>query len=394
MRVIPALCFVALVVRVTVFSFRVYGTLAALLAAVLVCGSGDLVFTHFARHGAMDCPLTLALTCALLPFAEERRPNVTVPALACAAAALVKGVAALQVAPVMIAWAALRRDGVVVRRMLTVASAAAVPFAIWLAMSEHVTPGFIDNMISVDILGRTVDVIGAPEPQHLLYWRHVGATFLPAMAVIAFAAAFGAKRQLTCMASLVKGPRAITATMLGVWGFVPVFLFSLARTQHAWYAFPSYVPIAILFGPLLAISCRRLAVSLSSRGCGWATTRTIGAAVVVLLLLPNLVHLLRLPGAALKNTSMVRDIEREAKRCSDGVEVYRAYHAPALLFYLTRSGIKYRWIDDDSLATNDKPSGCRVIFAPRSASNSLADALPEWRMVGERSRYVGFFLRD
>jgi len=154
-RIFSALCYVGLVIATTVFCYARFNWRVALLAAFLLSADRMLLFTHGARSGNMDAPLILLLTLAVFSaWHLGQRRTAWWGCLAYGGAWLVKGLAALQVLPVILLWIVLRRAQGWLWCYALLVAVSLLPFAVWLTVRETRQPGFARQMISQDLIAR------------------------------------------------------------------------------------------------------------------------------------------------------------------------------------------------------------------------------------------------
>ncbi len=362
-RLFSAACFVLLVAVVAAFCRRHFSARMALTAAFLLAADRMLLFKHGARSGDTDAPLMLFVT--LTMFAVWRLAHARTPwliawlgAAAFAAALLTKGVAALQIVPVIAAWLVLlairdgRHVGRAALRVALLLALAAVPFLAWLAIRDARQPGFAAAMVNQDLLSRVATHVDRAEPRRHSYVATILTTAWPVWLAIAATAAALRGRLVLNAALLRPQERRPLLWLLLIWWLLPIGLFALARTHRDWYIYPSYVPAAILCGWLLAAGAERL----ERRGRRWF------AAGVGLLVLggvggPSLWKAIHYTRSDQERVAEMRQLlaTLEAQPPARLI-LYRP--DPALRFYLYRAGVEYAfvWEPERLAATRAAPA--------------------------------------
>lgn len=390
-RFFPAISFVGLAGAVVAFCAKNLNARIGVWAVILICANKDLVFNHFARHGAMDAPLALCLAAMMFGLwnaTSSSPPLYAHIALTCAA--LLKGIAAFQTAPAVILWSIVVRTAVPVRCYLRLCVTASVPLLLWVGLKECEEPGFFKAMISYDLVGRTVSVLGAAAYSPWFYLSRLIEDFGFVMVGAWLVGLWPRLRWKVCKTTVIQPSGGLMGWLL-VWAAVPIALFSLARTQHPWYALPSYIPLSIAAGWLLDDAYRTLSTFLS-RWVRQPTSKPIVASLVaVALLQSNWSRLMRQPARAEERNAEMRAVVAAVAHCPQATFVYRAYHAPALLFYLTRNGFTYRWADQGTLLWDHlvEPSQCGIVIVPTRELLSVPDSPGgRWRSVWQGPAYI------
>jgi 4-amino-4-deoxy-L-arabinose transferase-like glycosyltransferase len=379
-RTFAATGFVLLVTVTAVFVHRVLGPLAAWTTLLLMVTSRPFLFEHFARDGVTDAPLALGLAVTIYALWWKRPALAT---LAYAFALLVKGIAALQIVPVVAIWLTVRGDWRGLRNFAALVGTAFVPLAIWTAMREAAAPGFVANVLQNDVAGRLTTVVGAP---HAHRWLYVAAMAddLPRVAAVAgVAGTFSALRQGGGRDQLRRSIESGSLLVLLVsWWLVPIAVFSIAQTKHEWYVLPSYVPAYILAGWSIASGVGALVRGFSAR---WRSAVTVVAIATCLTIIggrtvSKLVR--RHPVKARQSQAELRTLLAAlSDPTSCDVAIFRAHEMPAMRFYLTRAERPYRSFDLASLPQpNDTRAWCIVVGEDRR--QALSQSLPMADAVG------------
>jgi 4-amino-4-deoxy-L-arabinose transferase-like glycosyltransferase len=347
-RIFSALCWVGLVIATTVFCYARFDWRVALLAAFFLSAERMLLFTHGARSGNMDAPLILLLTLAVFSaWHLGQRRAAWWGCLAYGGAWLVKGLAALQVLPVILLWILVRGARRRLWRYALLVAVSLLPFAVWLTVREARQPGFARQMINQDLIARwetSVDTPGAPAYEYLISFGRSAAPVFWSVVLTALVlrGRFSLDRHLAKPAE-----RSALIFLLLLWWLVPLLLFTLARTHRDWYIYPSYVPAYILAAWLLTAGVQRLRARGRTKAAALVSTLALGG-----LGLPSFwkaVHTSRLDQQRVAEIeSLVDRVRQPGAACT--LVAYRP--DPRVRFYLTRADAPYRYMfDSDHLAT-------------------------------------------
>ena len=373
-RLVPAACFVVAVASTAAFTARVIGPGTAGIAIWLLVTSRPLLFEHFARHGSADAPLALCLAVAMYAlWRGHGRAARATAAAALATAALLKGVAALQIVPALALWAWLEDDRALWRSLPRLVAVAALPLALWMLAREIARPGFASAVLWHDVLGRVTATVGAPHAHPLLYveewlsdcWRIVAVVTVLALVAGVSTPPAGERRRLL--------------RFLACWWLVPIACFSLARTKHEWYALPSYLPAYVLAAWLVATALARLHARLPRR---WATVIVAVVALAALAFTSgktlSAVFKRRPAAAAAQRRDLERFLDVATTRGSDhALALFRPHELQAVRFYLTRAGVAYHRLAEDEAAV------ATYVLLTRRSVPALVRARPATRVVTE-----------
>ena len=214
---------------------RLGGRGAGLLAGIILATAPQ--WLRLGRQAMLDVPLAVALAVAFLGLVES---SALIFGVAFGVALLVKGPAALTGLAVAGAWAALsgRRERIVVAKGAAIGLLIAAPWHLQQLATHGRT--FLDYYLGFNVLGRILVPLeghGAPPwfylerifTHWLNPWHWIGAIVVVAATRRAVVRRFG---------------RLDGLLVLAVW--IPILLFSLAKTRLAWYIEPVYPPLAVL----------------------------------------------------------------------------------------------------------------------------------------------------
>jgi 4-amino-4-deoxy-L-arabinose transferase-like glycosyltransferase len=383
-RLFSAACYVLLVAAVAAFCRRHFNTRTALTAAFLIAADRMLLFKHGARSGDTEAPLMLFLTLTIfgawrLAYPRARRPAplegdqrarrpapleggrrvrsrwpaariagqarvMLLGAAAFGAALLTKGVAALQVVPVVAAWLIVlavregRPSGRAAVRLTLMAVLATIPFLAWLGVRNAKQPGFAAAMVKQDLFSRVATPVDRAEPRRHSYVATFLVTTWPVLLASGLTTVVLRGRPDLDAALARPKERRPLLWLLALWWLLPMALFAVSRTHRDWYIYPSYVPAYILFAWVLAAGVSRL----ERRG------RTVAAASAALLVLacvggPSAWKAIHYTQSDRQRVAEMRQLlDRIDESRPAGLILYRP--DPALRFYLYRAGVDYSFV--------------------------------------------------
>ena len=262
-RLLSALCFVGLVVATTDFAYRVFRPRLALLCTFLIATSYALLFRHFGRTGAMDAPLALFLTLTMRAIWEIGQGRKAMWGSATfALALLIKGVAALQILPCILLWFICTRRWQKLPRLSIFLALAFIPLGVWLLIMESKLPGFARGMIGYDVVHRLSDPVHGQTYKPLLYWSRLAKDLRPllySLAILGVIVPIVLRGSFRMSESLNNPQQGRDLWLfLGLWSFVPILLFTVAKFQLLWYVLPSYVAVYLWFTWILGSGLERL----------------------------------------------------------------------------------------------------------------------------------------
>lgn len=266
-RLFPAFCYVAMVGVVAGFCQKRIHWTVALTVAVLLSTQQQMVYHHGARSAEIDPPLLLFLTLTMLGVHRAHAGARAWPiGIYWCAALLTKGMAAVQIIPVIVVWFLFTRQFAAFRRVLLALGIGTLAAAIFFLVRNQQQPGVIAALFGRELIGRLTTEVDDPEIYPWYYyfaelWRSV----LPlALGLIITLIAVRFRPRLASQTSPGTATRELIL-LLSLWAIIPFALFNFAVTKRVWYIYPSLVPAYILAGWALRAGLHRLESSPRNR---------------------------------------------------------------------------------------------------------------------------------
>lgn len=266
-RLFPAFCYVAMVGVVAGFCQKRLHWTIALTVAILLSTQQQMVYHHGARSAEIDPPLLLFLTLTMLGVYRIHTGGRAWPiGIFWCAALLTKGMAAVQILPVIVVWFLIIRRFSECRRTLIALGIGTVAAAIFFLIRNHQQPGVIAALFGHELIGRLTTEVDDPQVYPWYYyfntlWRSVVPVLL-GLALTLMAVRFRPR----LAAQMPQGSSARDLVLLlALWAIVPFVLFNIAVTKRVWYVYPSLVPAYILAGWALRAGLHRLEAQPKNR---------------------------------------------------------------------------------------------------------------------------------
>ncbi len=334
-RLFPALCHVAMVAAVTGFAYRRFHWTVALVSAFLLCTHRLLVYSHGARSGDIDAPLTLFLTLTMLAvWRLAERPQPWILLLAWAGALLTKGPAALQILPAALLWLGLVASWQRSVRAMAYFVLGAIPLGAFMTIREYYQPGTAVALLVGDAFARLRQAYDGAETTPLFYVAHLLKTSWPVLlgVVITAIAVRGRFGWTELCVRPVEGRHLVL--FLTLWWLCPLVLFCVIPTRRAWYAAPSLVPACVLAAWTLRAGLARLERSGRPRP---------GAVVALIVILgmgaPALRRSVWPYRSDQERAAELVQLVHRAQACDDSAPLIAFGLFPPERFYLDRAGV-------------------------------------------------------
>ena len=244
-----------------VWARRRFGPLVALLSSLVLATTFGFIHIHSGRSAATDAPFTLVVLLTVVTlWAEGERPGRRVwlgPLFA--AAFLLRGMAVLMPAALLIAFRLLRRhvQAPSWKATLTAVALFLLPVSAWIAARYRVDGWtFLGPLFMYDFVTRTLSPIeGHPGGPFffldVLQKNHYDWLFAAALGLILFRVNWREAR-----ARLARLHTHGDVALLAVWGGVVLAIPTLMQTKLPWYLNTFYPVFAVYIGSSLAYSCR------------------------------------------------------------------------------------------------------------------------------------------
>jgi hypothetical protein len=252
LRLTSALCALGAVMLTMAFCRRWFGRRAAILAGLFVTTCFGFLSSHGARSGDLDAALTLILLLALIqvPNLRDSQMRRLAWGLLLALGFLLKSFAILPfalAAVICLAWT--ERERVPWRQWVPAVVLFAGIVGSW-ALVRTIKDGtayFVIRMTYEDLFMRSTHLIDSGSYSLWGYAIALFDRFAPWPVIVILSWGYQSRGAEADKHEFVR-------RLLVLWAFVPLCLFSLARTQHHWYLDPTYPAWAILAAvALLAI---------------------------------------------------------------------------------------------------------------------------------------------
>lgn len=259
-RLFSAFCYVAMVGVVAGFCQKRIHWTVALTVAVLLSTQQQMVYHHGARSAEIDPPLLLFLTLTVLGVYRTHAGGRAWPiGLYWCAALLTKGMAAVQVLPVIVLWFLVIRNFPALRRVLLALGIGTVAAAIFFLIRNQQQPGVIAALFGRELIGRLTTEVDDPEIYPWYYYiEELWRSLLPlALGLIITLISVRFRPRLAAHGPSGSATREMIL-LLSLWAIIPFMLFNFAVTKRVWYAYPSLVPAYILAGWALRAGLHRL----------------------------------------------------------------------------------------------------------------------------------------
>jgi 4-amino-4-deoxy-L-arabinose transferase-like glycosyltransferase len=259
-RLFSASCYVAMIGCVAQFAQRYLHWTVALTAALLLSTQQAMVYHHGARTADIDSPLILFLTLTMFSAYRVFRGGRAWPiAIFWCAALLTKGLAAVQILPVLVIWLAIERRWRNFARIALALALGTLPAVGFFIIRDQVQPGVLAALLGHEFIGRMMsEVDDSQRPPIYFYLGRLWPSLAPAMVGLVLIA-IGVRGSPRLSAQVQDGaPAGPLLRLLLIWTIVPFMLFSLAGTKRVWYVYPSLVPAYILAAWILRAGLHRL----------------------------------------------------------------------------------------------------------------------------------------
>lgn len=255
LRFPAALSYFILILLIAWFLNKEYSRLAGLISLPLLCSDFEILFSHGARRGDADGVYLLLFTVAMLGLYYTCKDvrGYYVSSLAMSLAFLTKSFHAGAIFVIILLYFILQKDWRRCnwRNYLFAMFCFCLPVLCW-AGARATFDGtlFFEKMFVTDLIERSSNAIEghkeAPYHYFLVLWH----TKLFAVVFVCFVGFFTWRKRL--------GESLKPYYLYLLWGFVPLFLFSVPATKISWYIYPPKVGILVL----AAIVCSQLFTSM------------------------------------------------------------------------------------------------------------------------------------
>ncbi|MEA5136859.1 MAG: glycosyltransferase family 39 protein [Candidatus Fimivivens sp.] len=285
MRFYSALAFILSVASVFFFCFKRYGRIEALCTLLFLACASPFYRYHFARHADADSLFSLFVLISLLALMlmEEWSPAIYICPFAFSLSFLTKSWHSLYVPLIVFVFMLLRKMFFSIKPLQWCGfiGMGALPLFLWgmARFSQDGTKFFID-MIRVDLLNRTTQVLEGHFGSSLFYpkilfYRSLITGFLPVALIILYV--FFSIHQSVDLSEKSNFKHDLPVILM--WFFVPLVLFSIAKTKLSWYSIPILYPIIIFSGVVFALMLQSKPHAILGRA--------IACALVVLVVVPS-----------------------------------------------------------------------------------------------------------
>ncbi|MDF3004075.1 MAG: hypothetical protein K0S22_547 [Oscillospiraceae bacterium] len=287
MRFYSALAFILSVVSVFFFCFKRYGRIEALCTLLFFACASPFYRYHFARHADADSLFSLFVLISLLALMlmEEWSPAIYICPFAFSLAFLTKSWHSFYVPLIVFVFMLIRKmfSSIKPLQWCGFVGMGAFPLVLWgVARFSQDGMKFFLDMICVDLFNRTTQVLEGHFGSWLFYPRilfnrSLITGFLPVVLIILYV--FFSIHQSVDLSEKRNLKHDLPVILM--WFFVPLILFSIARTKLSWYSIPMLYPIIIFSGVTFALMLQSKPQAI------WG--RVIACAVVALIVVPSFV---------------------------------------------------------------------------------------------------------
>jgi 4-amino-4-deoxy-L-arabinose transferase-like glycosyltransferase len=243
------------ILLVILMSRRKFGDEVSLLSGIILCTCFGFILYHSGRTGDFDALFALTVTASLffLDLSPEKPLYLVLAGFFASLAFLTKSFAVLQIFAITFVYVILSWKKTVwkVRHFLFYLAAFLIPVLAW-AYFRYRADGtaFFQKMVSFDLLNRSQNAIEGHVGGPLYYLGYAFYNFfpwsLPAVAALFYRNRLRWKSSADSFLFGIRSNSFFRVPIFWIWAFVPLLLFSFAKTKIYWYITPIYPALSVM----------------------------------------------------------------------------------------------------------------------------------------------------